>query len=275
MSGRSVKWRKWLFVTILCLVILTGAAYIGLELAVDYALKSLLAGSASDERIEQALDGDLDAIFNIPSDDPDSASRDEGNSIQSGESGDVESTSPDAEMDDGSEDHSRERDPIEPEDQAGHRISPNDKGDSLNDDQAGITDQAEGAAPSGRAEPDGTAPTDGSDRSDNSKRSSGNSKTGDLSYTPEVTKEKAEAVQNSITLGEKLKVARVLLKRLEASDVDLFLKMMSGGMSVQEKRIAKNIMLDRLTAEEYNDLIKIAEKYGLSQGKSYEDSLKE
>jgi hypothetical protein len=83
------------------------------------------------------------------------------------------------------------------------------------------------------------------------------------------------AIQESVTLGEKMKLATVLMKRLDASDIDQFIDLMSGGMTVEEKREAKNIMLEKLTPEEYNDLIQIAAKYGLSKGKTYEESLKE
>lgn len=97
----------------------------------------------------------------------------------------------------------------------------------------------------------------------------------DLTYSAEVSMEKAKAVEEKITLQEQTKVATTLAKRLTAGDINQIIQFMQGGMSVSEKRKAKDIILDRLSAEEYNDLIQIAAKYGLSQGKSYEESLKE
>jgi len=47
------------------------------------------------------------------------------------------------------------------------------------------------------------------------------------------------------------------------------------GMSLDEKRKAKEVILKKLTEEEYDELISIASKYGLSKGKSYEESLNE
>jgi hypothetical protein len=55
----------------------------------------------------------------------------------------------------------------------------------------------------------------------------------------------------------------------------LFMSMAGNGMSVDEKKAAKKIILGKLTEDEYNQLIQIAAKYGLSEGKSYTDSLKE
>lgn len=97
----------------------------------------------------------------------------------------------------------------------------------------------------------------------------------DLTYSAEVSVDKAKAVEEKITLKEQTKVATTLAKRLTAGEINQIIQFMQGGMSVSEKRQAKDIILGRLSAEEYNDLIQIAAKYGLSQGKSYEESLKE
>lgn len=76
-------------------------------------------------------------------------------------------------------------------------------------------------------------------------------------------------------MAEKAQITSVLLKKLSASELQLFLKMASNGLSVDEKKEAKKVFLQKLSEDEYNQLISIAAKYGLSQGKSYSDSLKE
>jgi hypothetical protein len=54
------------------------------------------------------------------------------------------------------------------------------------------------------------------------------------------------------------------------------MQMSENGVSVEEKQKAKKIILQKLTEEEYNELIAIASKLGLSSsGKSYQESLKE
>jgi hypothetical protein len=72
-----------------------------------------------------------------------------------------------------------------------------------------------------------------------------------------------------------MQITSVLLKKLSASDIQLFMKMAGNGMSLEEKKEAKQLILHKLSEEEYNQLIAIAAKYGLSQGKSYSESLKE
>lgn len=96
-----------------------------------------------------------------------------------------------------------------------------------------------------------------------------------LSYEAQVTTEKAKVVEESISLKEKAAVSTVLLKKLSASELQLFAKMVGNGMSVEEKKQAKEMVLKKLTEDEYNQLIQIATKYGLSQGMNYKDSQKQ
>jgi hypothetical protein len=93
-------------------------------------------------------------------------------------------------------------------------------------------------------------------------------------YDAGISAEKAAQLQEEITLKDKAKVSSVLLKKLSASDMSLFVKMSGDGVSVEEKKQAKAIILQKLTEEEYNELIAIAAKLGLSKGKTYQDSLK-
>jgi hypothetical protein len=94
-------------------------------------------------------------------------------------------------------------------------------------------------------------------------------------YSAEIPAEKAEKIKEEITLEEKALVLSTLLKKFNPEELKLFTKMISDGLTVEEKKEAKAIFLKKLTEEEYNRLIKIAAKYGLSQGKDYTSSLKE
>lgn len=97
----------------------------------------------------------------------------------------------------------------------------------------------------------------------------------DDGYTAEVSLDKAKAIEEEITLKEKTKVTSVLLKSLSPSDMNALRKLASGGLSVAEKREARDLLLERLSEEEYNELIAIAAKYGVSQGRTYREVKKE
>lgn len=90
-------------------------------------------------------------------------------------------------------------------------------------------------------------------------------------YSAAVSQEKAAAIQDSVTLKEKAKVASVLLGSLSASDISTLQQLASGGLSVEEKKEARKILLEKLSEDEYDSLIVIAAKYGVSQGKSYSE----
>jgi hypothetical protein len=94
-------------------------------------------------------------------------------------------------------------------------------------------------------------------------------------YTAEVSHEKAAEVKDEIPLSEQVKITAILLKKLNASDLKLFQNLFDSGMSLEEKKKAKQVIMQKLTVKEYDELIAIASKYGLSKGKSYEESLHE
>lgn len=95
------------------------------------------------------------------------------------------------------------------------------------------------------------------------------------SYSSEVSTQKAEAIKEEVTLSEKATVTSILAGNLSLSDMKLFQEMASGGMTVEEKREARKLLLDKLTPEEYNKLVEIAKKYGVSQGKTYDQAEQE
>ncbi|GIP35126.1 hypothetical protein [Paenibacillus sp. J2TS4] len=145
-------------------------------------------------------------------------------------------------------------DSLDPSGQAGNKTSPNPTGESnpSEEEKNSVSDgQSKPPSPASPA-PQGSPKVDAS-----------------------ISQEKAAQAQEQITIKDKTKVTSVLLKRLNSSDIKTVMELASGGMSVEEKREAKKIILEKLTEEEYNELIAIAAKLGLSQGKSYEDSQKQ
>lgn len=106
-------------------------------------------------------------------------------------------------------------------------------------------------------------------------QSSAPSKSDKLTYSPEISTDKAKQVEDQITLKDKAFITSVIMKRFSSSELNLFGQMASGGLSVEEKKEAKKVFLEKLSESEYNQLIAIATKLGLSQGKDYQNSLKE
>lgn len=94
-------------------------------------------------------------------------------------------------------------------------------------------------------------------------------------YTAEVSVDKAKDLQEKITVSEKAQLTSVFLKELSMSDIKELQGLTSGGMSLEEKKKARSIILDKLSAEQYDELIQVAKKYGMSQGKSYDEVSKD
>jgi len=94
----------------------------------------------------------------------------------------------------------------------------------------------------------------------------------DSGYSASISTDKAKEVQENITVAEKAKVVTTLMGSLSASDISTLQKLASGGLSVEEKKEAKAIMLEKLTEDQYNELIAIAAKHGMSQGKTYSET---
>lgn len=93
----------------------------------------------------------------------------------------------------------------------------------------------------------------------------------DSGYTANISVDKAKEVQENITVAEKAKVVTTLMSSLSASDIASLQKLASGGMNTDEKKVAKEILLEKLTEDQYNELVAIAAKHGLSQGRSYSE----
>jgi len=168
---------------------------------------------------------------------------------------------------------------------------PSDAGAGTNSDpQAGTGDKAannggSGQSSGGAGGNDGSNETAGnaSEHASNpeSAPSSGQSAgqpddaSSEFAYSAEVSAEKAQLIQEKVTLGEKRTITSILFKRLDASDIAWVMELASDGLSVADKRAIRSVLLDKLTEEEYDTLIAIAQKYGLSQGKKYAEVKRE
>ncbi|MBD2847562.1 hypothetical protein IDH44_20420 [Paenibacillus sp. IB182496] len=90
-------------------------------------------------------------------------------------------------------------------------------------------------------------------------------------YAAEISTDKAEHVQNSVTVGDKTKVASIVLSQLSLEDMKRLQELASGGLTIEEKKEARALFLEKLTPEQYDEIIAVAEKHGLSTGKTYEE----
>ncbi|GGD65575.1 hypothetical protein [Paenibacillus nasutitermitis] len=95
------------------------------------------------------------------------------------------------------------------------------------------------------------------------------------SYDAVITADKASQVKENVTMKEKLAIGSVILRHFSSDELSSFKKAASGGLTREEKKELKEQAMSKLSAEEYDELIAIAKKYGLSKGKSYQDSLEE
>jgi hypothetical protein len=92
-------------------------------------------------------------------------------------------------------------------------------------------------------------------------------------YIAEVSADKLQQLEKRVTFSEKTAVTSILLRHLGAADIRLFRELAGDGLSVEDKRTMKKVLLDKLTPEEYDKLVAIAKKYGLSEGKTYQESI--
>jgi hypothetical protein len=93
--------------------------------------------------------------------------------------------------------------------------------------------------------------------------------------TGTVTKEQANKVRDNLTVSDKATVVSVLIKSLSLSDLKTLQMMASGGLTVEEKREAKQLLLGKLSSDKYNELSALAKKYGISRGNNYNKAKQE
>jgi hypothetical protein len=94
-------------------------------------------------------------------------------------------------------------------------------------------------------------------------------------YTSSLTEDQTVQLQAKVTTQEKLAVSSVLVKHFSVGELKAYAAMASDGITVEDKKAARKHFIERLSEEDYNRLIEIAAKYGLSQGKSYAEVQKE
>ncbi|WP_339243314.1 hypothetical protein [Paenibacillus sp. FSL F4-0243] len=94
-------------------------------------------------------------------------------------------------------------------------------------------------------------------------------------YTAEVSTDKAKEIQDNVTMKDKADVAAIVLGQLSVSDINRLKDLAKGGLTIDEKREARSIILGKVSEEQYNELSQVAKKYGVSQGKTRDQILKE
>lgn len=90
-----------------------------------------------------------------------------------------------------------------------------------------------------------------------------------------ISTDKAKEVQENVTITDKANVAAILAKQLGVSDIKRLQELAQGGLTNEEKREARSIILGKVSEEQYNELAQIAKKYGVSQGKTRDQILAE
>jgi hypothetical protein len=84
-------------------------------------------------------------------------------------------------------------------------------------------------------------------------------------------KEKVFAVQDQLSFSEKMLVSSIVLDTFSADELEWLQKLLSGGLTIKEKKRARDLFIRKLSEEQYNRLIEVAKKYGLSKGKTYRE----
>lgn len=93
--------------------------------------------------------------------------------------------------------------------------------------------------------------------------------------TGTVSKQKVKQVQESLTPTDKAKIITIMTGSITLSNAQKLLDMAKGGLTLVEKQQAKELLLVTLSPEDYNVLSALAKKYGISRGKTYDESKKE
>jgi hypothetical protein len=91
----------------------------------------------------------------------------------------------------------------------------------------------------------------------------------EFDYQADVTTERSETVENAITVDEKILITSIMLNQFNAEELQWFRKLAAGGLSTDEKKEMRALFFKKLTPEQYDRLIEIAKKYGVSQGKKH------
>lgn len=90
-----------------------------------------------------------------------------------------------------------------------------------------------------------------------------------------ISTDKAKEVQDSVSIKDKANVAAIVAQQLSVSDIKRLQELAKGGLTSDEKREARSIILGKVSEEQYNELSSIAKKYGVSQGKTRDQIIAE
>jgi low affinity Fe/Cu permease len=244
MGDPMKNFKKTIIWSICILVVVATASYFAMDMGVNYVLKSMSSESkdkaSETSETSETLDTSLTStpdIISKPDETKESVSAAESSEeVETGE--DIESAAP----------------------------KETKSGSSSSSDSSDLQDSTDSSSPTTKSN---STPSKKSDKETSTEDQSNDT------YTGEITPEKVERAEEEITFREKTRVTTVLLKNLSSSDIKKFMSMSGQEVSVTEKKAAKKVFLEKLSEEEYNDLIAIAAKLGLSQGLSYEESLKQ
>ena len=232
-------WKKALLWSAAIIIVLGGIGTLAANVAVDYFLKAMVYGGLEEELWNSILEDD--GAGNVSQTDDHQA---DGARVNSGGGG-------------------------------GADVNPGTSG-TAQPSAVGTLESVNGGT-AGSAH-DGTEPSasPSGNRSSNMPESSGRNaaEKDTFTYTPEISADKAQAIGEKITIKEKAQVTSILIGNFSAEDLSYLSELAKGGLTVQEKRDAKKLFMEKLSEKEYNTLIGIAAKYGLSQGKTYAENTK-
>ncbi|WP_438349500.1 hypothetical protein ACP8HI_02100 [Paenibacillus sp. FA6] len=93
--------------------------------------------------------------------------------------------------------------------------------------------------------------------------------------TGTVSDQQVNHVQESLTAGDKANIISIMASNLDRSSSEKLWELAKGGLTVAEKREAKELLLTTLSSDDYNKLSKMAKKYGISKGKTYDEAKRE
>ncbi|AHV98600.1 hypothetical protein [Paenibacillus sabinae] len=94
-------------------------------------------------------------------------------------------------------------------------------------------------------------------------------------YTPQISTEKTKKIQENVSVKDKADVVSIVLGQLSVSDIKRLQALAQGGLSLDEKKEARALVMGKVSEQQYNELVQIAKKYGVSEGKSRSQVLAE
>lgn len=93
--------------------------------------------------------------------------------------------------------------------------------------------------------------------------------------TGTVSDQQVNHVQESLTARDKANIISIMASSLDRSSSEKLWDLAKGGLTVAEKQEAKELLLATLSPDDYNKLSKMAKKYGISKGKTYDEAKRE